>query len=77
VVAAGFRLFDTTSNKEVFFSKAIPLAEFVQKGNPVVPFGLKVPVKDLPPGSYRLALLAIDGANNQAAPRTIEFAVSN
>jgi VWFA-related protein len=77
VVAAGFRLFDTTSNKEVFFSNAIPLAEFVQKGNPVVPFGFKVPVKDLPPGSYRLALLAVDGANNQAAPRTIEFAVSN
>jgi hypothetical protein len=77
LVAAGFRLFDTTSNKEVFFSKAVPLAEFVQKGNPVVPFGLKVPVKDLPPGSYRLALLAVDGANNQAAPRTIEFAVSN
>ena len=77
VVAAGFRLFDTTTNKEVFFSNAVSLAEFVQKGNPVVPFGMKVPVKDLPPGTYRLALLAVDGAKNQADPRTIEFAVSN
>jgi VWFA-related protein len=77
VVAAGFRLFDATTNQEVFFSNAISLAEFVQKGNPVVPFGLKVPIKDLPPGNYRLALLAIDGAKNQAAPRTIEFAISN
>jgi hypothetical protein len=77
VVAAGFRLFDTATNKEVFFSNAISLADFVQKGNPVVPFGMKVPVKDLAPGTYRLALLAVDGAKNQAAPRTIEFAVSN
>ena len=70
-------MFDTTTNKEVYFSNAVSLAEFVQKGNSVVPFGLKVPIKDLPPGNYRLALLAIDGAKNQAAPRTIEFAVSN
>ena len=77
VVAAGFRLYETTSNKEVFFSNAISLSEFVQKGNPVVPFGLKVPVKELAAGNYRLALLAVDGANNQALPRTIEFVVAN
>jgi len=31
-------------------------AEYIQKGNPVIPFGLMVHLKDLPPGNYRLVL---------------------
>ena len=32
-----------------------------------------VKVKDLPPGGYRLVLQAVDGANNHAPDRTVDF----
>jgi hypothetical protein len=65
------------SNKQVFFSGTISLEEYIQKGNSVVPFGLIVQVKDLPPGSYKLVLQAADGAHNQAPPRETPFTVAN
>ena len=46
---------------------------FIQKGNPVVPVGLKVNVKDLNPGAYRLVLQAVDGAGNRAPNRSVDF----
>jgi hypothetical protein len=75
-VVAGYSIMDA-SNKQVFFSGAIPLEEYVQKGNAVVPFGLMVKVKDLPPGNYRLVLQAADGAHNQAPNREAQFSVAN
>ncbi len=75
-VAAGYRIFDS-ANKEVLFTGGIPLDEFVEKGNPVVPFALRVDASKLPAGSYRLVLLAVDGKNNQAPQRPVEFSVSN
>src|SRR6266481_3871634 len=75
-VVAGYSILDA-SNKQVFFSGPIALEEYVQKGNAVVPFGLMVQVKDLPPGNYRLVLQAADGAHNQAPPREAQFTVAN
>jgi len=75
-VVAGYSIMDA-SNKQVFFSGPIPLEEYVQKGNAVVPFGLMVKVKDLPPGNYRLVLQAADGAHNQAPNREAQFSVAN
>jgi len=75
-VAAGYRIYDT-SNKEVFFTGGVPLDAFVEKGNPVVPFALKVDTKNLQPGTYRLVLLAVDEKKNQAPQRPVEFTVSN
>jgi VWFA-related protein len=76
-VASGYRIFDKTTNKEVFFTGAVPLDEFIQKGNAVIPFALKLNVSELPPGNYRVVLLAVDGANNQAPQKDAEFAISN
>jgi VWFA-related protein len=75
-VVAGYKILDA-SNKQVFFSGPIPLEEYMQKGNAVVPFGLLVKVKDLPPGTYRLVLQAADGAQNQAPNRETQFTVAN
>ncbi|HWY08279.1 MAG TPA: VWA domain-containing protein [Candidatus Acidoferrales bacterium] len=75
-VVAGYSILDS-SNKQVFFSGPIPLEEFIQKGNAVVPFGLMVRVQDLPPGNYRLVLQAADGAHNQAPNREAQFTVAN
>jgi hypothetical protein len=75
-VAAGYRLYDS-SNKEVLFTGGVPLEQFVEKGNPVVPFALKVDPKNLAPGTYRLVLLAVDGKNNQAPQRPVSFTLSD
>jgi len=76
-VATGYRVFEKGTNKQVFFTGAVPLDEFIQKGNAVVPFALKLQANDLPPGDYRLVLLAVDGANNQAPQKETEFTISN
>ena len=44
-------------------------------GSPLVPLGLKLPVADLPPGSYRLELKGVDSAGNVTQPRTADFEV--
>jgi VWFA-related protein len=75
-VVAGYSILDA-SNKQVFFSGPISLEEYIQKGNAVVPFGLMVQVKDLPPGNYRLVLQAADGAHNQAPNREAQFTVAS
>jgi VWFA-related protein len=75
-VLAGYSILDA-SNKQVFFSGGIPLDEFIQKGNAVVPFGMVVQVKDLAPGNYTVVLQAADGAHNKAEPRQAAFTVSN
>ena len=74
-VVVGYKIFDA-SNKEVFFTGNVSAAEFIQKGNPVIPIGLKVPVKDLAPARYRLVMLAIDGAGRVAPQRSVEFEVT-
>jgi VWFA-related protein len=47
----------------------------VKAGSALVPLGLRLPVADLPPGSYRLELKAVDSAGNTSQPRTADFEV--
>jgi VWFA-related protein len=74
-VGMGYRIFDRATNQEVFFTGVLPADAFVQKGNPVVPVGLKVNVKDLAPGGYRLMLQAGDAVGNKSTNRTVDFDV--
>ncbi len=76
-VLSGYRIFEQVTNKEVFFTGAVDLAEYVEKGNPVVPFAMRVDTKDLKPGNYRLVLLAVDGQNHQAPQRAVDFTLSD
>lgn len=73
VIAIGYRLVNVITDKEAFSTGAIRADNFIQKGNPVIPCGLKVPVKDLPAGSYRLIMEAMDAAGNHAPDRVIAF----
>lgn len=43
--------------------------------NPVVPVGLKLPVAQLDPGSYKLQLRAIDSLNVASTTRSVDFVV--
>ncbi len=45
----------------------------VKAGNPVVPLGLKLPTDRLPPGSYRVDLVAIDSAGNHTKTSSADF----
>jgi hypothetical protein len=74
-LAAGYRIYDST-NKEVLFTGAVPMGDFVEKGNPVVPFALRVDTSKLAPGTYKLVLLAVDEKNAQAPQRPVEFTLN-
>jgi VWFA-related protein len=74
-IGLGYRIFDRASKKEVMFTGVVTADAFIQKGNPVVPVGLKVNVKDLPPGAYCLVMQAVDAAGNKAPNRVVDFDV--
>jgi VWFA-related protein len=44
-------------------------------GRPLVPVGRKLPVDELPPGSYRLEVKGVDSAGNVTQTRTADFEV--
>jgi VWFA-related protein len=74
-IGMGYRVLDRASKKEVMFTGVVAADAYIKKGNPVVPVGLKVNVKDLTPGSYSLVMQAVDGAGNKAPNRTVDFDV--
>jgi len=76
VVAMGYTIFSRASNQKLFSTGAVRAEEFIQKGNPVVPIGMKVKVDDLKPGSYRLVLQAVDSAKNNAPNRMVDFDIT-
>jgi hypothetical protein len=76
-IVSGYRIFDKATNKQVFFTGGIPLNDFVKKGNPVVPYELRVEVNDLPPGNYRLFLFAVDPDGQRAPERSVDLTVIN
>jgi VWFA-related protein len=76
-VGVGYRILDRATSKEVFSTGAIAAEEFMQKGNPVIPVGLMVRVTELPPGAYTLVMQAVDGANNKAPNRMVDFDLTN
>jgi hypothetical protein len=43
-------------------SGGVDVGNFIRKGNPVVPIGLKLPMNGLTAGAYRLEITAMDGA---------------
>jgi VWFA-related protein len=47
----------------------------IQKGNPVIPLGLKLPVDSLTPGSYQLQMRALDSEGNSSSVRFSDFEV--
>jgi len=73
---AGYAIIDKNTRKQVYSSGAQPMDTFIEKGNTVVPFALRVDTKALQPGSYWLVVMAADGKNNQAPQRPVEFTLN-
>ena len=74
-IAFAYHIIERASNRDVLFTGAMPANDFIQKGSPVIPVGLKVNVKDLPAGSYKLMVQAVDSAKHNAPNRTVDFDV--
>ena len=77
IVGFGYHVYERVSNKEVRFTGVMRADDFIQKGNPVIPVALRVIVQDLPAGSYRLVMQAVDGVGSNAPDRTVDFEVTD
>src|SRR6266478_4679208 len=77
LVGMGYRIFERASNKQIFFTEVQRADDYIQKGNPVIPIGMKVAVNDLKPGSYRLMMQAVDSAKNHAPDRVVDFDITD
>ena len=51
-------------------SGMVAATNYIRKGNPTAPIALKVPVDQLPPGTYRMELIAADSLGKKAARTT-------
>jgi len=72
-IRLAYRVIDEKTGKQVYMQSNIDPAPSIQKGNPVVPIGLMVPVKDIPAGNYRLDLQAYDTTGAITTIRTVQF----
>lgn len=71
----GYELFiiDTKTNQQkMHLGSKLPKTG---NTNPVIPLGLKLPVAQLGPGSYRLELRALDSAGHSSTMRSTDFVV--
>lgn len=75
VLGVGYRVLEAATKKQVFSTGLVRADDFEQKGNPVVPVGLRVQVKDLPAGKYILVVQAADSLGREAPQREVGFEV--
>ena len=70
---AVYNVVDPKTGKSIFSSGAVDVAGYVQKGNSVVPLGLKVPFDNLPPGQYRVDMQAGEVGGTVSRVRSVTF----
>jgi VWFA-related protein len=66
---------DLKTGKTVASDTGIDLTQFIQKGNSMIPVGLKLPVETLPPGEYRLKMQASETGRVLSQVRSVNFVV--
>ncbi|HXW91300.1 MAG TPA: VWA domain-containing protein [Terriglobales bacterium] len=72
-VGIQMKVFDRKTGQAKFDTGMVTAASFIQKGNPVIPVGLKLPVGTLDPGAYRVELEALDSLGNKSSSRSADF----
>ena len=68
-----YNVVDRKSNQQVYTSNTIPLEEFADQGNPLIPVGILLPVEKLQAGEYRLEVRARDAAGNASPLHSADF----
>ena len=74
-VAVQLKVQDRKTGVVVQDTGLLGVANEAQPGSPVIPFGLRLPIEKLPPGSYRLSLQAVDSAGRKSVVRTLDLDV--
>ena len=74
-LVASYRVVDVKTKKDVFGAGPMSADGYRQKGSPVIPVGFKVPLKDIPPGSYRLDVQAGETGGDRTPVRSVFFEV--
>jgi VWFA-related protein len=59
-VKIAYRIVDEKTGKTVLSTGAIDTSHLIQKGSPVIPVALKIPLDRMPAGSYRLDVQALE-----------------
>jgi VWFA-related protein len=72
-IKVSYNIIDVKTDKPVISIHNVDASSFVQKGSPMLPIGLKVPVDKLQPGSYRLDMQAYDAAGGMTTVRHVQF----
>jgi VWFA-related protein len=72
-VGCEYVVIDQKTGKKVLSTGGIPVANFEQKGNPVIPLALKVPIDTFPAGDYRLELWAGEAGGAVSRVRIVTF----
>jgi hypothetical protein len=70
-----FDIVDRKTNKSAYSSNTILINDFIQPGNPLIPFGFKLPVEQLQAGEYRVEIKARDGEGNVSTVRSADFSI--
>jgi len=68
-----FNIVDMKTGEVVLGAHGVDPTSFVEKGSTVVPLGLRIPIDQLPPGSYRLDLQATDDSGARSKIRSVGF----
>lgn len=68
-----YSIFDQKTNQQVFASNTLPLEDFVQQGNPVIPVGMFLQLDQLQSGNYKLEVKARDAVGNVSPVHTADF----
>ncbi len=70
-----FDIVNRKTNQQVYSSNTVPVNDYVQKGSPLVPVGLKLPVDELQAGDYRIEIRGRDSAGNASPVRSADFSI--
>jgi VWFA-related protein len=70
-----YQVVDQKSGKPIFATGTIDASPFVEKGNPVVPLALVIPMDTLTPGTYRIEVQSGETGGASSPMRTAEFEV--
>jgi len=72
-VRVAFNIVNAKTGEIIASAHDVDAAPFMDKGNTVVPLGLKVPLGGLPPGNYRLDFQASDASGALSKVRSVTF----
>jgi hypothetical protein len=72
-VLVSFVVLDPKTGKGITGATKLDMVSFIQKGSPVIPVALKVPLEGMQPGDYKLQFQASVEGGGYSQIRTVPF----